>query len=216
VDDSYEAKAIAEYAVNKMGVRSFAVLHVNDNPAGIAVRDAFVSSVKSNGGEIASIESFSGNDKELSTPLAKVVSSSPDAIYVQSNPGQMALIINKLRSFGFEGKILAYGPSVYSEEVSSTIADKNDIYYALPADTKETSFWADYEAKTSETPDMLVALGYDSMKILEEPLLKCGESTDCMEQELLALKDYPSSRGKLNFNSEGALEKVPFDIKKLE
>ena len=215
IADSYEAKILADFADQNLGFKNFAMMYLNDNPAGLAIKDAFLERVNGNGGKVLAVESFSSTEKDFKSIITKIISVSPQAIYVNCMPGQMPLLINDLRTAGYKGIIFAYATSIYSKEISGAVKDKSNIYFALPLEEHATSFWAEYKAKTGEDPDMLTALGYDSAKILQEPLRKCGEDTDCLKDALSLLKDYASSRGLLNFDEYGALTAVPFEIKKV-
>ncbi len=214
--DDYDAKAIAQFAVNELRLETFAVTYVNDNPAGPILKDAFKETILKKGKKILAEESYSSKETDFKTHLIKILQKNPEAVYLMTNPERTDLIINQIRQLGFEGIIFAYGPSITSEGVVEKIKDKKDIYYALPVSKQETLFWNKYKEKKGEDADSLVALGYDSMKILVDGIKKCDVDTGCLREYLLKLKDYESARGKLNFDSEGALTNIEFEVKKIK
>ncbi len=216
VSDAYEAKAIANYATKTLGLKSFAIAHMNDNPAGLALRDEFKTVAVANGGEIKGIESFSSKERDYKTSLIKLMASKPDALYLVTLPESMPIIINQARVLGYKGVILAYSPAIVADGVISKIKNKDNLYYSTPIEKKETNFWSDYRSSTGKEADMLTALGYDSMKVIEAGLLKCGEDNQCIKNYLLNLKDYQSSRGKLNFDQYGDLTNIEFNTIKVK
>jgi hypothetical protein len=54
------------------------------------------------------------------------------------------------------------------------------------------------------------------MKIIEAGLLECGEDNQCIKKYFLSLKDYPSTRGSLNFDQYGDPTKVEFEVIKVK
>ncbi|MFA5290810.1 MAG: ABC transporter substrate-binding protein, partial [Candidatus Paceibacterota bacterium] len=206
--DAYEARAIAEYATGVLKLKTFGIAHVNDNPAGLSLRDEFKSVAESKGGKILGIESFSSKERDYKTYITKLMASKPDALYVMVLAEPMPIIINQIRSMGYKGVILAYSPSMVAEGIIDKIKIKDNLYYSTPVDKKETNFWNDYRLFAGKDADMLTALGYDSLKIIEAGLSKCGEDNQCIKNYLLALKDYQSARGKLNFDKYGDLTNI--------
>jgi branched-chain amino acid transport system substrate-binding protein len=211
VSDAYEAIAMGEYAVNNLELKTFAIAHTNDNPAGIALGENFQSTIKKLGGEITGVESYSGKEKDFKAVLTKLISKNPEALYLMALPEQTSVIINQARDLGYKGHILGYSPALLAPQTISQIKDKSKLYYSTPIVGKETNFWNDYKNKFGKEADSLVALGYDSLKILVPALEKCGENNECIKDFLLNQKDYQSPRGKINFDQDGDLTKVDFE-----
>ena len=215
VSDAYEAKELAKYAVINLGLKKIAIAYFNDNPAGVALKDNFKETIETNGGEITRIEAYNSAEKDFRTSLAKLMQDNPDGLYLAAVPEQTPLIVNRARELGYNGYIFLYGPSVLSEGISEKINDKSKIYYASPITEKATEFWQKYKEKTGTEADLLVAGGYDSMKLIEYSLKKCGENNDCIRDALLGLKDYQITRGIISYDKDGDLTDVEFEIKQL-
>lgn len=215
VSDAYESRELAKYAVNKLGLKKLAITHFNDNPAGIALKDNFKETVESNGGEITKIEAYASEERDFKTSLTKIMQDNPDGIYMAAIPEQTPLIVNRARELGYNGMIFLYGPSVLSEGIPEKIGSKEKIYYASPISKQETDFWENYKSKKGEDADVLVALGYDSIKLIEYGLRKCGEDNNCIRDSLLNLKDYTITRGTISYDDYGDLTGVEFEIKSL-
>ena len=214
VADNYEAKALAEYASKTLNLDSFGILACNDNPACTALETSFSETIKKNGKEITGVNYYVTRDKDVKTELTKLISDNPKGIYLITQSPQAALFINQLRGFGYDGKIFTYSPAITAEGVIDQIKDKKNIYYVSAVSKQETDFWERYKAKTGEDADLLVALGYDSMKMIEAGLRECGENNNCIRDYFFA-NEFPLSRGTIKFDSNGDLTGVKFEAHKV-
>ncbi|MBU4480495.1 ABC transporter substrate-binding protein [Patescibacteria group bacterium] len=213
VSDSYEAEEVGKYAVKELNLKNMAIVYVNDNPAGASLKDNFKSVVESGGGKIIGTEGVSSKENDFRTVFTKLMSSEFDGIYIMVMPDQMATAINQLRELNYKGVVFAYAPSIYAEGVASKLKNKDNIYYAIPVEKRETNFWSDYKNTKGKEADLLVALGYDSGKIIIDGLNQCGEDNECIKNYILSLKNYQTVRGLLSFDKDGDVTGVDFEIK---
>jgi branched-chain amino acid transport system substrate-binding protein len=172
--------------------------------------------VESLGGVIVDTEQYLSTERDFKTALTKLISAKPDAVYLMALPQQTSSIINQARTLGYKGIILAYSPSITSQGVVDRISNKDNIYYSTPVNQQQTDFWSAYKAKTGQDADQLIALGYDSLKIIAAGLDQCGEDNKCIADYFIKVKDYQSARGALNFDSERNLTDIKFETIKLK
>jgi branched-chain amino acid transport system substrate-binding protein len=163
--------------------------------------------------EVVGREFFTEKDRDFRTIITKLIAKNPDAIYAGVPVGQVSSFINQLKDLKYKGKILTYGPSVLGEGIQDQITDKSNVYYPEPLVKQETDFWTNYKEKTSKEADLIIGVGYDSMKIIESGLKECGENNDCIRDYFLNLESYPTTRGKINYDEDGDLLGVDFEIK---
>ncbi len=213
--NAYDAKAISEYAISKLGLNSFSIAYLNDNPSGIGTANEFIHNLNLANKKLQVTESFSSTEKDYRTIATKLISKNPDAIYIMALPDNMPLIVNQIRELNYKGTILLHGPTAMTQGVIDNIDDKTDLYYATPKQLEETNFWNNYEAKTGEKADLLIAGGYDSMDIIADSLKECGENNSCIRDYLINLECYQSTRGKFSFDSNGDLNEVPYEVIKV-
>jgi len=214
VSDDYEAKALAEYAADNLQLEKVAILSCSDQIASKALEENFIETFKKENREITGTEKYISTDKDVKTQLTKLMSKNPEAIYLLTPPEQTALFIKQLKDLGYKGKILTYSPAITSEGVIEQINNKENIYYVSAVSKEETNFWGEYKQKTGEDADALVALGYDSMKIIEAGLKQCGENNDCIRDYFFA-NEFPLSRGTIKFDKHGDLTGVKFAAHKV-
>lgn len=211
--DVYEGKEVGKYAVNNLKLKNFSAIYLNDNPNGIAIKDAFKETVEQNGGTVMSQEGVSSTEKDYRTILTKLIKDNPDGIYIAISTETTPLAVNQARELGYQGAIFLYGGSVLAEGVIDKIEIKENTYYPAPVVIKETSFWNDYKQKTGEDADQFIALGYDSVKLIEYGLDICGENNDCIRDELLKLNDFQTTRGRISFDKDGDVQGIQYEIK---
>lgn len=212
VSDGYEAKELAEHATRALGLQRFAVGHVHDNPAGIALQRSFKQTVRANGGAITAVQSYGSDQKDFRTAIAKLLSDNPEGLYLMGTPSQTAPLVRQARQAGFDGPIFLYGPAATTESTQAAINDSGPIYYATPSWNKQGPFWTDFQNETGSEPGLLHALGYDTAMVIEEALRACGEDTDCMRAHLLSLDQLETTRGNVTFDDSGDLRRVPFTV----
>lgn len=216
VSDAYEATTLGRAATTELGLRTFAIGYVDDNPAGASLKNNFSTAVESAGGQVLAVESYSSKQQDFRTGVAKLLATKSQALYLITTPEQTPAIINQARALGFTGPILAYSPSITAAGVAAKINDQHNIYYATPVDKKETDFWQRYASSTGTEADSLVALGYDSARIIAAGLKRCGENNNCIRDYYLQLKNYPLARGPLTFDADGDITGVQFEFKRLK
>jgi len=216
VSDAYEAKAIADYSIDNLKLKTFGVIYVEDHVASKSLKERFIETVKQNNANVIVEDSVLSASKSFSSAISKMTSNNPDAIYVPATPEVLIQLINEIKITGYRGKILAYGAAMLSAGTIDKISDKKNLYYPQPKDIRETKFWKNYKEKTGEDADLLTALGYDSAMFVKEGLEKCGENTDCIKDLFKNRKNWQTTRGEYSFDQYGDIEEVPFEILSLE
>lgn len=213
--DAYDAMEVGKDAVTTFGLKKLAVISMSDNPAGLALRDNFKKAVIANGGQVISDEMIVSTNKDVNTAITKSIVGSPEGIYIATLPEQTILTVNQLKALGYKGKIFVYSASALSAGFADKLKNKDNVFYANPVTVKETSFWTDYKTKTGTDADLLVALGYDSMKMISDGLNACGENNNCIRDYFRNAKNYQMARGKVSFDQFGDVGGLKYEIKAL-
>ncbi len=216
VSDSYEAKAIANYAIKNLELKTFGIIYVEDYITSKIMKDEFAQVITQYNGVVVSEDHVLSTDKSFKSAILKVVSENPNAIYVPANPENSAQLINEIKKSGYKGIILGYGAALLTSGTLDKIPNKKDLYYPQTKDIRETEFWKNYKEKTGEDPDLLTALGYDSAMFVKEGLEKCNEDVDCIKDLFTNKKNWQTTRGVYSFDQYGDIEEIPFEIKHLE
>jgi len=202
--DNYEGGVLADFAKNKLNLSKIAIFSIN-NDYGVGLRDVFKDKFESIGGQIVAMESFDPSDKDFKTQLAKIKAANPEAIYLDSNPEQMPLVLKQIREMKLVQKLLANGPSTDGNtaiaKAGKNLAD--GVLYASPAWKNPDSFLSDYKAMFNKEPGIAADTSYDAFNLLIKAVEKCGNDTGCARDELAKTKDYKGAAGNTTFDSKG-------------
>lgn len=207
-NDSYSAKVIAEFGVNELKKKKWAIVHSTD-AFGTGGMKALVAALKELGIEPVLVQGFNNSQADM-TPIVLAVRQSGADIISTYSPLEtdVAVLARQFKQFGVNA------PWIGSASVASTTA----LQLAGPA-LFSTYAVADYnseanaEAKTyfdafSKTvgrpPDYTSAWTYDSIRLIAEAIKKAGSTDPAkMREALLALKGFAGAEGAYTFDQNG-------------
>ncbi len=199
-----EGPFMARYAIEKLGKKRIAVLHIN-NDWGIASKDYFINAAKQMGGQILGVESYFETDKDFTAVLTKLRGLKPELIYVPSFYNEMALLSKQREKLGWTD-VAVMGPgSLYSPKLLEIGGDSvNGLYTSavfFPQDPRPEvqKFVKGFEAKYKATPNMFAAVGYDAINLLADTIRKAGSDRKAIRDELVRTKNWPGVTGKITF-----------------
>lgn len=216
---SQQAQIMAGYAMEKVGLKKFAVLYNQANSYSVSLSKPFIEYVKSHGGEVVIEETYKSGDKDFKTQLAKIKNTKPDAIYAPNYVQELTLIVQQARALGIElpivGGLDAAPPfASLAGEAANKVLFPNNFAYDEPQ-LKEV--YDAYKAKYSEEPLNKVFLGYDTMLVIAEAIKKAGSTDSTKIAEAAAtLKDVQGTTGTISISSKThrpyGLSMVMFEI----
>ena len=216
VADDYEARILGRYSREELKAKTATIIYLVDHPTGNLIKEEFTKTFTSNGGEILDAIQITGKQKDLTTTVTKAIAKNPDTIYLVADPSNAALLIQKIREQDYHKPLLIYGPSITSEIFETQVENKKNLYYAYSKEMQQTDFWKSYKEKTGEEPDPIIALGYDSIMLINEATSKCESDTDCIISYLKNLDIIQTTRGNFTFDEYGALANVSFEVFKVQ
>jgi branched-chain amino acid transport system substrate-binding protein len=206
-NDAYDAYLNAEHA-KEHGIQTVGILYVGDQAGTVTLKDEFSANVEAFGSVIAE-ESIKTTTLNYKTEITKLIQNSPDAVYLGIVLEQTQDLLDELNLQNYEGFVYVYGPAMFETVHVGAL----QVYYAYPDDVQTTNFWSDYELKTGEEPNILVASGYDSAKLLVDGLKVCGDDSVCVKNYLHTLGEFETSRGMMNFNENGDVFGLPYSVR---
>jgi branched-chain amino acid transport system substrate-binding protein len=207
IADDVQAAQLAEYAVNDMGYKNFAIMYTN-NDYGMALKNAFEA--KAN--EIATVvavEAYTDGDANFSAQLTKIKSKSPDALYIGGYYTEASKIAQQAQEQGLNVQILG-GDGFYSTKLTELggQAVEGAVFTAgfFSGDTTENvqNFIAKYkEMFDGAEPDMFAAQAYDAAMIVLEAMKKAGIESTALRDAIAATKGFPGITGVTDFTENG-------------
>ena len=207
VNQSDEQPALAEFAVNRLGLKRLAVIHLNTDWGRIS-KDIFVKAAKEDGAEVVATEGFLPDEKDYRSTLVRVRDAKPDGIIIIAYYADGALIGRQLRSAGIKLPVAAVS-SVYSPKFLELGGDAVEGIYTMasfyPEDPRPEvqPFVKAYQAKYGKEPDTFAAIAYDTVVLLAEVIKKYGTDRKAIRDGLASIKDVPSViYGKVTFDPQ--------------
>ena len=208
---------VAKYAVDKMGVKSVAMVWGRNNDGQVGQKNAALEVFKSRGTKIEAEELVLTSDTDFLAVITKIIATKPEAVFMALVAEQSANFIIQARQQGIDPKTKFLGVPNFGSDQFTLIGGKAvegavyvADYYAGQESDENKRFVAAYRKKYNRTPDNGAALGYTTAKIVAAALKGAGvnPSSESVRESLLKIRDLPVilGRGKFNFDPDrGAL-----------
>ena len=141
----------------------------------------FEKEFKAQGGSVVAKESYGTGDKDFNAQLTKIKAANPDVVYLPDYYGTVALIAKQLRAQGINTPIVgADGWDGLTENAGDEVLNG---YYSNHYAEDSTSpavqkFVKAFQKKYNKAPNSFAALGYDSVYMLKDAMLKAGTTKD--------------------------------------
>jgi len=207
-NDAYSARVIADYGVNTLGKKKWAIVYSTD-AFGTSGMKKLVEDLKGMDVEPALVRGYTNNSQDF-TPVVLAVKQSGAVVmstYMPSPP-DLAIFARQLRQLGVNiawvgspstvtpTALKLAGPALYgSYAVSDFAADSS------PA-AKE--FATKYEANYKSAADHLGAQGYDAVHVLALAIDNAKSlEPQKIREAILSVKGYPGAEGTYNFDQNG-------------
>jgi branched-chain amino acid transport system substrate-binding protein len=207
-NDIYSARVIADYGVNVLGKKKWAIVHSTD-AFGTSGMKYLAASLKGMGIEPVLIQGYPNNSQDF-TPVALALKQSGADVMGTYMPFEtdQGIFAKQLRQLGVNltwvgspttvtnTAMRLAGPALYG---SYAVADFNKDSSAAAK-----AFSAKYEAAYKSAPDNFASWTYDAVHVLTRAI---GEAQSLepekLRQALLAVKGYAGAEGTYNFDKNG-------------
>jgi branched-chain amino acid transport system substrate-binding protein len=220
--DPFQGSAMANFSMNKLGMKRLAVLYDVKNDYSVGLRQFFIDTVNKNGGQIVADESYGEGDIDFKAQLTKIRGQNPDGIYVPGYYTEVGLICRQARELGINIPLMG-GDGWDSDKTFEIGRDAvNGCYftnhYSPDENRPEVKAFVDaYKAKyNGKTPDAMAILGYDAMRIMADAITRAGKTSGkAIRDALAATKDFAGASGKITMDANRNAQK-PIVILKIE
>jgi branched-chain amino acid transport system substrate-binding protein len=212
--DPFQGAAMANYAMNSLHFKNFAILYDVKNDYSVGLREFFTDTVTKNGGAIVADESYGEGDTDFKAVLTKIKDTHPDAIYVPGYYTEVGLIARQARELGITCPLMG-GDGWDSDKTYEIGRDAvNGCYFSNHYSPDEDrpavkKFVATYEAKyNGKVPDAMAILGYDAMKLMADAITRAGSTAGRKIRDALATtKDFPGASGNITIDKNRNAQK---------
>ena len=175
--DPFQGRVGGKFAFENLSAKKAAILYDIGNDYSVGLTENFESEFTKLGGSIVSKESYATGDKDFNAQLTKIKAAKPDVVYLPDYYGTVALIAKQLRAQGIDTPIVgADGWDGLTENAGDEVL--NGYYsnhYAEDSDSPAVQkFVGSFKATYNKSPNSFAALGYDSVYMLKDAILKAG------------------------------------------
>jgi branched-chain amino acid transport system substrate-binding protein len=207
--DPFQGTVMANFAKNTLHMKTAAVLTDVASDYSMGLAKFFKDSFTANGGTIVADQKYSGGDKDFSAQLTAIKAANPDGIFIPGYYTEVGLIALQARPLGIT--VPLFGGDGWESSTLISIGGQalEGTYFSThftPQDTNAVvqEFVKKYEAKnSSQTPDAMAALGYDSMMILADAMKKAGTTDGAKVRDALAAeKNFPGITGQITIDAQ--------------
>jgi len=209
--DKYQGAAMADFAVNTLKVKKYAVLYAANSDYSVGLKDFFNEEAKKLGAEqiIQPLSYSEKSDVDFNAQLTKIRDAKPDAIIVTGYYNEAGKIARQARDLGIKVPLIG-GDGWDSDQLLKIGGDAlNGCYFAnhyAPDQDRPAvkAFVEAFKAKyNGEVPDAMAILGYDAMKLMVDAIKRAGSTDGAkIRDALAATKDFPAAAGDITIDAD--------------
>jgi len=211
IQSDREAKALAEYAIETLGIKRFATLYLEDE-TGLGAKSAFRHEVESHGGTITCEESFTKTGLDFRSQITKILQTTPEAVFIFGYGKSWSIVTKQLIEAGFEGQILANTVMWFPVFRKPLGKGAEGIIFTMPAldiksnDPEVKYFVTEYKKRFHADPPLEAAYAYDALMLISKAISEKGYSAEGIRKGLLQLKNFHGAFGKISISPSGEIE----------
>ena len=204
--DPFQGTVGAKFVSETLGSKNAAVLYDIGNDYSVGLTDNFVKTFEEKGGKIVAKESYSTGDKDFNAQLTKIKNANPDVVYLPDYYGTVALIAKQLRAQGINTPIVgADGWDGLTENAGDEVLNGfySNHYAADSTEGAVKTFVEGYKTKyTGKTPTSFAALGYDSVYMIKDAIIKADSTDSAAVKEALKATNGDYVTGHITFDEK--------------
>lgn len=178
--DPFQGEKMAQYAAEKLGVKTAAVIALTGDAYSAGLADAFVAKCAEVGIEVVAQEGYAVGDKDFNAQLTNIAAKNPDVVFCPNYYEDVGMIVTQARALGFDTMFLGGDGWGGVSEYASAEDLEGCLYCSAyaPGSTEEVrAFEAAYEeAYGQPVPNMFAPLAYDAAAVLCAAIAKAEES----------------------------------------
>jgi len=207
-NDSYSARVIADYGVNTLKLKKWAIVHSTDS-FGNGGKNILTESLKGMGITPVTVQGFTSNSQDFTPIVLAIKQSGADVIssYI-ANSTDVGIFAKQLRQLGVTAAWVG-SPSMATDTAMKLAGDA--LYgtysisdFAIESSPEAKAYAKSYREKYNLEPDLFSSWSYDAVKLLATAI-KAANSTKPadIKKSLHAIKGYKGAEGTYNFDKNG-------------
>ena len=208
-NDTYSSKVIADFGVNTLKLKNWAILHSTDT-FGTGGKNALIDELKALGVVPTLVQGYANNTLDFTPIVLAIKQSGADVLgtYFTSSP-DVGIFANQLRQLGVN--ITVIGSPTFSTDTAMKLAREalHGVHsiadFASDSSPEAQAFATKYKAKYNREPDLYSSWAFDAVNLIALAI-KTAESTDpeAMRTAILGIKGtFRGAEGTYSFDERG-------------
>ncbi len=205
---------MANFAVGTLNIEKVVVV-AEERSYAKGIQEVFQAEYERQGGEVLEVISVPPNTGDFSGLIDRVMTLTPDAVYLAGYETGIAAAIQELRRQKYAGRILT--TQAFATPVSIARVGQGAVGVVLTQTVFELDsehahvqkFVNGYKEKYGEDPDIFSAQGYDAMRVLAEAIVGRPPMTSELKKGMRDIQDFPGVTGSILFDDKGDVRKYP-------
>ena len=207
-NDGYSAKVIADYGVNTLKLKKWAIVHSTD-AFGNGGKNNLVEALKAMGITPVTIQGFTSNSQDFTPIVLAIKQSGADVVssYI-ANSTDVGIFAKQLRQLGVTATWVG-SPSLSTDTAMKLAGDA--LYgtysiadYAVDSSPVTKEYAEKYKAKYKVEADLYSAWAYDAVKLYAMAINNAKSTKpDAIKAALHAIQGYKGVEGTYNFDKNG-------------
>ncbi len=229
-----QARVVADYAVNVLGKKTFAVLYP-ETRSGALMAESFSRTVIDLGGEVTARKSYQRGEKDFGSILVDIFkvetdevregrrilkeyfpSADIEALYIPDTYKTIGLIMPYIKYYNIEDLQLL-GSSSWDSTHLVELAGRGvegavfvDGFFANTSRPSSSAFALHYKETYGRTPGELEAEAFDAANLIIRAMDPENPSRSDLRERLLAMSGYEGAQGEVHFDRYRGSVKKPF------
>jgi branched-chain amino acid transport system substrate-binding protein len=205
--DGYLARAIADFGLNNLKKRRWAILH-SEESYGIAGKNLLVQELKRLGVTPVLVQGSGYNMRNLTPVVEAVKNAAPDIVAMYFGPDNSAQLAKKLHEMGVGATVIGGWGITSKATLRIAGAALQGSYavapFAIEATPQSRAFSKRYLERAGMEPDQHAAWVYDAVHLVAQAIRTSGgTSAESIRQGLLAIRGHAGAAGSYTFDANG-------------
>lgn len=169
--DPFQGEKMAQYAGEKLGATTAAVIFETGNDYSEGLKNAFVAKCGELGITVTNTEAYASGDKDFKAQMTNIAAKNPDVIFSPNYYEDDGMIVTQARQVGVTGTFLGGDGWAGVKDFASAEDLEGAVYCSGYGAGANPEFEAAYQAKYGAAiTGMFEPLGYDAAMIMCEAL----------------------------------------------
>ncbi len=213
--DFLEGTKMGHFATQTLNVKTV-VIAAAESQYAKGIQQVFKAEAERDGAKVLDVVEYPRNTSDLGGVVDRVMTLSPDAVYLADYADGLVALIEGLHERGFKGYILTTSSIATPDTIEKAGAAAEGVmftqsnYDVTSDDPLIQGFVKAFKAKYDKVPDLYAAHGYDAMRVYAEALKKAGSARpNEFWQGMRGISNFPGVTGPIQFDEQGNVQKFP-------